>query len=394
MANTRDVIGEKATLAGIVGNTLTSLEDDGVTTIGSYALQYRTALAGIKFPNATTIGGSAFAYCTELTEIGAYDLPNATYVNQNAFDSCQNLTSVRLPSATTISTLAFNGCSKLRHLILESSSVVSIYSDTLQGTLIGGGDGGVYVPANLVATYKADANWSMYNIFPISEYPRSSFDTISDSWDTIISYANAGTIGNHYVVGDTKKVTIDGIDYYAQLAGINKDTLSSDGTTKANSTWLLKTVLSISSGAGNSKRMNESNTTVGGWAETEMRNTTLPAIFQTFPANLQSAIKSVNKVSYRFEDTSEQITADKLWIPSSQEVNPTSNLKETTGVTYDGVFTNNNASRKRTYNNGGRSNWWLRSACTADSFGLVSANGGVDYINANRTQGVILGFCI
>ena len=322
---------------------------------------------------------------------------SATTIESNNFTNMANLEIIDLTAsgAVSINISNFgNGLSKLTALIIRSNSVATVSS--LKLTTMVSGNGVIYVPAGLVTSYKAADKWSTYSnrIFSIDQYPVTDFSTVSDSWDAIISYANAGTIGSHYAVGDTKKVTIDGVDYYAQLAGINKDTLSSDGTTKANSTWLLKTMLSDSSGAINGQGMNASNTTAGGWADTVMRNTTLPAILQTFPANLQSAIKSVNKVSYRFEDTSEQTTADKLWIPSSQEVNLTgSYLKETTGVTYDGVFTND-ASRVRTCNNGGDNGWWLRSAFSDQDFVYVHRYGSGNNNRAVTGNGMVLGFCI
>lgn len=395
MANTRDILGDKATLAGLVGNTLTDLEEDSVPKLRDNACKEKNALTHIKLTGTTTIGQDAFYNCTGLTEIGENDLPLVESMYNDAFYGCSNLISAYFPSLKSIGNYAFSQCSKLAHLVLAKNSVCNL-TGNLSGTAIGNGFGAVYVPSNLVDTYKADSNWNKYLIVPLSSYPLSSFDTISDSWDTIISYANAGTIGDHYVVGDTKIFTTsDNITYYAQLVGINKDPLSSDSTKTANSSWLLRTLLSTDTGSGNVQKMNSDNTTAGGWASCDLRAYLNDTWILTLPANIQAAIKSVNKPYYRFEDTSEQISADKIWIPSSQEVNLTGKyLKETTGVVYDSVFTTTNSTKIRAHNNGSASNWWLRSANGTTSFVYVNSYGGDTVNSAALAYGVLPGFCI
>ena len=56
MANTRETLGEQATLDGLINHTLTSFEEDGVTTLGNYALYRNSALTSVKFPNLTNTG--------------------------------------------------------------------------------------------------------------------------------------------------------------------------------------------------------------------------------------------------------------------------------------------------------------------------------------------------
>ncbi len=340
----------------------------------------------------TKLDDTAFYQMTSLTSVKTA----ATVLTYGAFNGCSNLTKVEFTDTVTIPSSIFKGLINLNAVILDSTTLCTLSNiDALESTAIAAGRGAIYVPDTMVDTYKAATNWSIFFISPKSAYPLTDFSTISDDWDTIISYANAGTIGDHYGVNDIKKLTINGIDYYAQLVGINKDTLSSDHTTKANSTWLLKTILSYNNGNSDAKYMNKSSTTVGGWTDTEMRNTTLPAILATFPANLQSAIKAVDKVSYRFEDTSEQTTSDKLWIPSSQEINLRGTyLKETTGIVYDGTFTTRDLTRIRTYNNGSNGYWYLRSAFSATDFVAVTAAGYNTNTAAANPSGVLLGFCI
>lgn len=394
MANTRDIIGDNATLAGLVGGTLTELEEDSVPILRAYALYTKGALTHIKLTGTTEIQTSAMETCTGLTEIGENDLPSVTTIKSNAFNNCSNLTSAIFPSLTSISG-SFSNCKKLAHLVLAKNSVCNL-TGNLSETAISHGFGAVYVPSNLVDTYKADSRWNKYLIVPLSSYPLSSFDTIPDSWDTIIGYANAGTIGDHYSVGDTKVfTTTDGITYYAQLVGINKDPLSSDATKTANSSWLLKMLLSTTTGAANTQKMNSSHTTVGGWASCALRTYLNDTWILTLPTNIQNAIKTVNKPYYRFEDTSEQISADKIWIPSSHEVNLEGYfLKETTGVVYDSIFKTADSTRIRVYTNGSADGWWLRSASIATNFICVNSSGRSSSNGAADPYGVLPGFCI
>ncbi len=396
MANTRDTIGDNATLAGLVGNTLTSLEEDGVVTLRKYALADNSSLTNIKLTKTTDLGMNSIRGCTGLTEIEATDFPSVTSIGGGAFNGCNNLRSAQFPALTSFAGVPFSGCSKLAHLVLAKNSKCTLQLNGLSGTAIANGMGAVYVPSDLVDTYKADSSWNKYLIVPLSSYPLSSFDTIPDSWDTIIGYANAGTIGDHYSVGDTKVLTTtDGITYYAQLVGIDKDPLSSDATKTANSSWLLKTLLSTNTGAGNNQKMNSTKTTVGGWASCDLRTYLNNTWMLTLPANIQAAIKSVNKPYYRFEDTSEQVSSDKIWIPSTKEVSfREARIKETTGVVYDGIFTITNSTRIRSYNDNTNGGWWLRSATGAAFFACVSATGGDSDNAPNYSYGVLPGFCI
>ena len=140
--------------------------------------------------------------------------------------------------------------------------------------------------------------------------------------------------------------------------------------------------------------MNSTSTTVGGWADCELRATLNSTYLGYFPQNLQNAIKSVNKAFYRYEDTSEQVAADKLWIPSSQEICFTGNyLKETTGIVYSGVFSSY-VDRMKCSNNGTMTEWYTRSAHSASSFVTVTTEGAGNSKGASNTSGICLGFCI
>ena len=171
--------------------SLSNVNSPNVTTIGPYAFSGCKSLANADVSNATTIGSYAFNNCSALTSI---ELPNATTLKSNAFNYCSILRRIELPNITTISraALAWNyeleyvdfgqhltsleyaslqSC-PLKTLILRSNQVVALAStETLTGTGIVRGTGFVYVPDNLVDSYKTATNWSTLanQIKPLSE---------------------------------------------------------------------------------------------------------------------------------------------------------------------------------------------------------------------------------
>lgn len=176
---------------GFVDGTVTSIESDA-TKVAQYACYKFASLVSVSLPNATSIGTSAFNSCTALTS--AY-IPNATTINMYAFQKCSELTSISIPNATSILNSAFQECSKLSFadcgnskslapaafskcsslnaLILRYTKVCTLSAvNALSGTPIEDGTGCVYVPDDLVDSYKAANNWSTYaaQIKPLSEY--------------------------------------------------------------------------------------------------------------------------------------------------------------------------------------------------------------------------------
>ena len=156
MANTRSILGEQATLDGLVTMTLESLEEDGVTSLPGYSLGDNKGLKSVKFPRMTSVGIYAFEYCTSLT--------TAEFSGSSAVSFGQN---------------AFIGCSALNALIIRSTTMSTLANvNALTGTKIANGLGAVYVPSDLVATYKANSVWKNFFIASIDDYPLSEFGTI------------------------------------------------------------------------------------------------------------------------------------------------------------------------------------------------------------------------
>ena len=195
----------------LVNRTISSYTNNNVTSIGTYAFGHYTSLTTISFPKCTTIGYSAFTNCTELITISfpecttiysrafrsctslttvsfpkctsihsaafedcqnltAVSFPKCTMISAYAFENCQSLTTLSFPKCTKISSATFSGCVRLKSLYLTNSAVATLsHSNAFSSTPIGGYSttagtfGSIYVPASLLASYKAATNWTYFS---------------------------------------------------------------------------------------------------------------------------------------------------------------------------------------------------------------------------------------
>ncbi len=94
---------------------------DGVTTIGGSAFSYCSSLTSLTIPNSVTdIGSSAFSGCSSLTSVTIGN--SVTTIGSGAFFSCSSLTSVTIGnSVTEIGYYAFSGCSSLTSVTITNS---------------------------------------------------------------------------------------------------------------------------------------------------------------------------------------------------------------------------------------------------------------------------------
>ena len=94
---------------------------DGVTTIGGSAFSYCSSLTSLTIPNSITdIGSSAFSGCSSLTSVTIGN--SVTEIGGYAFSGCSSLTSVTIGnSVTDIGSSAFSGCSSLTSVTIGNS---------------------------------------------------------------------------------------------------------------------------------------------------------------------------------------------------------------------------------------------------------------------------------
>jgi hypothetical protein len=174
--------------------------NDRITTVGECAFLGCQALTAIDLPNVTQVKRNAFEACNRLqtvnlpeaTEFGREvftssaiqqaNFPLVTTIGTGCFYVATNLTSANLPlitdlpadtfrlssiqtadfaAVTNINRTAFTDCTSLETLIIRTPSVcvISDISVALRGSKIASGTGYIYVPDNLVDSYKAATNW-------------------------------------------------------------------------------------------------------------------------------------------------------------------------------------------------------------------------------------------
>jgi len=184
---TVNVTSNNDAFKSMVEGTLTAATGSTVSTIRSNAFAGAQTLTLVSFPSCTNVGAGAFYDCTQLVSVY---LPSCISVSTQAFEGCSALSDVELQSCRTIdryafmecsnlSTLTIDGryiwdsafhlCKKLQSLYLTYDSCGTLYaSNAFKSTPITdssytGTFGSIYVPASLLASYKAANNWSYFS---------------------------------------------------------------------------------------------------------------------------------------------------------------------------------------------------------------------------------------
>ena len=143
--------------AGAARSAITGVSiGDCVTTIGDKAFS-GCGLTSMDVPSGvTSIGNSAFTYCTGLTTctIGS----GVTSIGNSAFRNCSSLTRIIIPSGvTSIGDYAFYGCYVTAYTF-NATTPPTIGTNALYG------ESGykIYVPCDSVYSYKTASGWSNY----------------------------------------------------------------------------------------------------------------------------------------------------------------------------------------------------------------------------------------
>lgn len=125
-------------------------------------------LSGIDTSKVTSME----SFCQSCSSLESIDLTgfNGTKLSTllNAFLSCTSLTRIDLSGfprdGNTNMNSCFNGCTSLNTIIINNPKVLkaSPANNMLKSTPIANGNGFIYVPDDLVETYKTTTNWSTY----------------------------------------------------------------------------------------------------------------------------------------------------------------------------------------------------------------------------------------
>lgn len=212
-------------------------------------------------------------------------------------------------------------------------------------------------------------------------------DNFADNdWASIIAACHSGSVPSTWVVGNSKTMTINGTSYQVDIIGKNHDTYASGG--RAPLTFQLHDCY------GDTKAMNSSDTNSGGWKNSAMRKTHLPAILALMPTEVQNGIREVSKkASVGGASSTIETVSDKLFLLSEVEIfGSTSYSAAGEGTQYDYYKAGNSKVKNR---NGSEAGWWERSPLASNStcFCLVYSDGSANYYFASFADGVAFGFC-
>nr|DAV49718.1 MAG TPA: hypothetical protein [Caudoviricetes sp.] len=277
------------------------------------------------------------------------------------------------------------------NLLVDDSGNVSVPDLTAHKTLING-------TAYTVQGGKCMVNGTVYNIlkgrtlidgtgYDITFKPLYDPVFANNTWEQIIEACHNNAVPNTWKVADQKPMTIGGTDYLIDIIGKNHDDYA-DGSGKAPLTFQLHDCYKIA------KAMHSTAANTMGWTKCSMRVEHLPIILKQMPADVQSGIREVNKISASGgRSTSLVTTKDSLFLLSEGEVFGSAiNSHPGEGTQYDYYKAGNSTVKDF---NGNAYDWWERSP-TANStryYCNVKSTGSAVNSSANVTRGVAFGFC-
>lgn len=208
-----------------------------------------------------------------------------------------------------------------------------------------------------------------------------------NSWEEIIKACQMNEVPDTWVIGDSKPMTINGVEYNVRIIGKGHDNYS-DGTGRAPLTF------ELSDCYGTEYRMNGTDTSGTGWGNSQMRTSHIPNILALMPSEVKLALREVNKLTTAGNATSTIVTtADKLFLLSEMEMfGVVSNSRVAEGTQYEYYRKGYSTAKKVA---GANRISWLRSphGSTFAAFCCVASGGGASYYNASNTAGVFFAFC-
>lgn len=244
------------------------------------------------------------------------------------------------------------------------------------------------------------------------------------TWEEIRMISDAGLASSYFNVGDRKAVTLNGTvgslslngTYYCYIIGIDHNS-AIEGTNRIHFQFGFDAlsggvhIAFIDGGYGNmfssGSYFNMYNTqnSSGGWANSRMRTTIIPAFKACLPSDLQAVLKTVTKYSDNTggsSSTASAVTAttDDIFLLSEWEVfgarSNANSAEQNYQAQYAYYSAGNSKVRYRHSSTGSTSHWWLRSICTgiSDSFCRVYESGSASFLTASYSLGFAPAFCV
>lgn len=219
--------------------------------------------------------------------------------------------------------------------------------------------------------------------------PQIGKDIGAYTWQELMQLANDPANAAEdfaYMVGQTKPLQIAGYGtFFFRVIGVGKDVRSDNGQL-AKMTFEIVDIPTTHS-------MNPSNSTTGGWGDSEMREWLNSTMLNALPDYMIGGITTVKKEYKNGENGSIVTCDDKLWCLSEKELtNSTTYGDEGEFYEYWALHKNTKELIKRY--NGIPSDWWLRSVHDSIRFRSVDNAGSPSHNGASFPYGVVFCFCI
>jgi len=223
----------------------------------------------------------------------------------------------------------------------------------------------------------------------------SGYDPVfeNNTWEQIIAACQSGSVPDTWVVGDQKKMLINGTEYAVDIIGKNHDTYTGGGTApltfQMHDCYVEK------------NRMHNTTTNANVWTACDMKKTHLPALLALMPDAAQAAVKPVSKKTAVGRGSSTITTSSEtLFLLSEVEVDgAVVNSYSGEGSQY-AYYAEGRSMIKyapSSFGTGTMSTtvWWLRSPRNTggSNFCTVSKTGVVGTATATGTYGVAPAFC-
>ena len=206
--------------------------------------------------------------------------------------------------------------------------------------------------------------------------------------ETSVIYLDNGDIHRKVSIGDQVTLSLNGTDYAFDIIGFNHDTLTDTAaygeetaTGKAGITFQMHDLFATY------YPMNSSNTNSGGWKSSAMRTSTMATMKGYMPAEWQTAIKPVNKVSGTGGGSSSgtETTSDECFLLAELEIyDPTYKyIRSVSGEGTQYAYYKAGNSKVKNMTNNYAYHWWERSPYSGNgnSFCFVYMDGTASYSN-------------
>jgi hypothetical protein len=179
-----------------------------VTSIGSSAFAFCTSLTSVTIAGGVTnIGDYAFEYCTKLTGV---TIPGGvTSIGGSAFESCASLTSVTIPgSVTNIDNFVFFGCTSLTNITIPDNVTSIGYgafenSTNLEGVFFKGN-----TPSFGSYVFVGDNTLTVYYLPGTTGWGATFADRPAVLWNPLMQSSGVGPAGFGFNINGTADIPI------------------------------------------------------------------------------------------------------------------------------------------------------------------------------------------